>query len=58
MLISDELGKEVAMLRGDINRMCLATEEDELSAMRDWAKRRIDRIFDFRQAQINIGEVI
>lgn len=43
---------ELSMLQGNINRMCVTTDEKELSDMRDWAKRRIDRIFDHLQDQM------
>ena len=43
---------EIDMLDGNISRMCLTVDEEELCSMRDWAKRRIDRIFDFNQKRI------
>lgn len=48
----DEMREAVEMLRGNINRMQITTNEKELTEMRDWAKRRIDTIFECRQDQI------
>jgi hypothetical protein len=53
----DEIREEAEMLRGNINRMRITTNEKELAEMRDWAKRRIDRIFSCRQDQIWKGKV-
>ena len=49
---SNELRAELDSLQGNINRMCITTDEKELQEMRKWAKLRIDKIFDYRQEQI------
>lgn len=48
----NEFRFEVDLLQGNINRMCVTNDKKELSDMRDWAKRRIDKIFDYQQNQI------
>jgi len=44
--------EEIDMLQGNINRMCVTREEKELERMRDWAKRRIDKIYDIRKEEL------
>ncbi len=39
---------EFAMLEGNLNRLCITTDVRELLEMRDWAKRRIERILELR----------
>ena len=43
-----EIENEFAMLEGNLNRLCVTTDVRELLEMRDWAKRRIDRILELR----------
>ena len=45
-----EILLEMDMLEGTVNRMCVTHDKKELEDMRDWAKRRIDKIFNYRQA--------
>jgi len=49
---ANEFRNEVDYLQGNINRLCVTDDEQELIKTRDWAKRRIDKIFDYRQEQI------
>jgi hypothetical protein len=49
---SDKIRNEIAMLQGNINRMCVTTDEKELNDMRDWAKLRIDNIFNYQKDQM------
>jgi hypothetical protein len=47
------LNNELDMLRGNINRMVVTHDYNELIAMRDWAKCRIDLIFNFRESELD-----
>lgn len=49
------LKNEVDLLIGNINRMCVTTDEKELEDMRDWAKRRIDTLFNIRKGNADGG---
>jgi hypothetical protein len=51
-----KIRSEIDMLQGNINRMCVTTDEKELKDMRDWAKRRIDNIFNCCQDKIRKGQ--
>lgn len=48
---------EIIMLEGNINRLCVATDEKELEEMRDWAKKRIDIIFEYRVTVLKEAEI-
>ena len=49
---------EIDMLRGNINRMCVTDDEDELAYMRDVAIRRIQKIhlINFNKLEERKGE--
>lgn len=44
-----KIREAVEMLQGNINRMRVTTNIKELEDMRDWAKRRINIIFECRK---------
>ena len=52
-----EINIEADMLQGNINRMFMTKEEKELYSMRDYAKRRIDMIFDWKMEQLQEDKV-
>lgn len=39
------LEHDLDMLQGNINRMCVTDDEEELINIQQWAKRRIDSIY-------------
>lgn len=47
-----ELFIETDLLEGNVNRMCVTKDEKELVNMRDWAIKRIERIFEYRSLEI------
>lgn len=47
-----ELMQETDLLQGNINRMCVTEDEEELKNMKDWAHKRIDKIFDYTYQKI------
>ena len=49
------LKNEKDMLDGNINRMILTKDEDELLTMRDWALRRIEIIFEARLEELSVS---
>ena len=44
---------EVDSLQGNINRMCVTDDEKELLSMHEWALKRVERIFELRQADFH-----
>lgn len=42
-----EAGKERRMLDGNINRMKLTKDLEELESMHDWAVKRLDQLYLF-----------
>ena len=47
---------ELDMLQGNIARLLMSNDLDELERMRDWAHRRIDTIADVRVRQIRSAD--
>ncbi|MGP1505158.1 MAG: hypothetical protein ACTTIR_06020 [Eggerthia catenaformis] len=43
------LNNEVDMLEGNINRMCVTSDLEELVRMYKFAKKRIDSIFEYKK---------
>ena len=41
------------MLQGNINRMCVTKDEDELARMHHWAVKRIDTLFKLRLDELS-----
>lgn len=50
------LKQELDMLQGNINRMCVTSDEEELISMQQWAKRRIDNIYLWNRQRIRDAE--
>lgn len=42
----------IDMLRGNINRMCVTNDKEELEEMRYYAKRKIDMIADINKKRL------
>jgi len=42
-----ELNIEIDMLKGNINRMCVTKDKDELDSMLEYAQTRIFRIYEY-----------
>ena len=42
----DIINDEMDMLRGNLNRMCVTDDVQELDKMREWALMRIDKIYN------------
>ncbi|GHV41302.1 hypothetical protein FACS189490_07920 [Clostridia bacterium] len=51
----NEFRNEVDALQGNINRMCVTNNLHELVSMRDWADRRIDKIYSFLADRIDLS---
>ena len=47
----DEMYHETDMLRGNINRMCVTDDKDELDSMYQWALFRLKRIRAFNEQE-------
>ena len=43
------INNEVDMLNGNINRMCITSDLEELVRMYKFAKKRIDSIFEYKK---------
>ena len=55
-LTKDELQRiqiEEDMLKGNINRMCVTDDIDELNSMVKYAMKRIQKIFDVNLERLN-----
>lgn len=50
--INKELNWEYDTLRGNINRMILTDDKQELKDMYEWAKRKIDNIYNFCEQRL------
>ena len=48
-----KLRAEIDMLQGNINRICITDNKQELSSMVEWAKYRIDIIFNMRKEELD-----
>lgn len=48
-----EVRNEYDMLKGNINRMFLADDVKELLIMYDFAKQRIEKIYEYNYASLN-----
>lgn len=42
----DVINNEMDMLRGNLNRMCVTSDVQELDKMKEWALIRIDKIYN------------
>ena len=53
-----ELYDEIGMLNGNVNRMCVTDSIDELNSMKEWAEKRIQKLFKSNLSRItkNIGD--
>ncbi len=48
-----ELYDEIGMLNGNVNRMCVTDSIDELNSMKEWAEKRIKKLFESNLSRIN-----
>lgn len=48
-----ELYDEIGMLNGNVNRMCVTDIIDELNSMKEWAEKRIKKLFESNLSRIN-----
>lgn len=48
-----ELYNEIGMLNGNVNRMCVTDSIDELNSMKEWAEKRIKKLFESNLSRIN-----
>ncbi|MDO4327518.1 MAG: hypothetical protein Q4E24_16095 [bacterium] len=46
------LEEALNLLQGNINRMCVTEDEKELESMYQWAKRRIDTIYEYNKRKL------
>lgn len=44
----NELRNEINMLQGNINRICISDDIEEIKKMYEFAKRRIDDIYQYQ----------
>jgi hypothetical protein len=51
-----ELSLEIDMLKGNINRMCLANDYEELEKMYTYAKIRLDAIYSYNYFELKKEE--
>jgi hypothetical protein len=50
----NELLNEIDMLRGNINRMCVTDNKQELDKMLRYAKLRLDEIYDYNHYRVKL----
>lgn len=51
-----DLERDLDILQGNINRMCVTDDEQELISMQQWAKKRIDSIYLWNRQRIREAE--
>ncbi len=51
-----ELSGEIDMLQGNINRMCVTSDIEELQRMYKVAKKRIDEIYWYNEKRLIVSE--
>lgn len=49
----NELTYEIDMLRGNINRICVTDNVEEIERMYKFAKLRLDEIYNYNLSRIN-----
>ena len=47
-----EMQNEIDMLRGNINRMCVADSTSEVFAQYEWARKRLEDIFNYNISKL------
>ncbi len=47
-----EMQNEIDMLRGNINRMCVADSIQEVFAQYEWARKRLEDIFNYNISRL------
>lgn len=52
----DDLSNEIRMLEGNINRMCVTKDNDELERMFKFAKSRLDDIYTYNKSRVEETE--
>lgn len=50
------LENELRLITGDINRMCITDDDEELVNAQQWAKRHIDRIYEHNRQRLREAE--
>lgn len=51
-----ELENELRLITGAINRMCVAEDDEDLINAQQWAKRHIDRIYEYNRQRVREAE--
>lgn len=54
----NELDNEINMLKGNINRICVSDDYEELERMYMYAKIRLDEIYDYNLSRIKKYDVL
>ncbi len=49
----DDLSNEIRMLEGNINRMCVTKDDNELERMFKFAKSRLDDIYTYNKSRVD-----
>lgn len=47
-----EMQNEIDMLRGNINRMCVADSVSEVFAQYEWARKRLEDIYNYNISRL------
>ncbi|MBO4541636.1 MAG: hypothetical protein J5725_00490 [Bacteroidales bacterium] len=55
-MTQQELNNEVDMLEGNINRMCVTDDMKELCKMFEYARLRIERIYQYNKERLLVEE--
>lgn len=50
------LENELRLITGAINRMCAAEDDGDLINAQQWAKRHIDRIYEYNRQRVREAE--
>lgn len=50
------LENELRLITGAINRMCAAEDDEDLINAQQWAKRHIDRIYEYNRQRVREEE--
>lgn len=56
--MNKELRNEIDMLQGNINRMCVTDDKEELASMLEYANRRLRRIFSINYKKLVDRELL
>ena len=51
-----ELDMQMDMIRGNLNRMCTSETKEELDSMYDFAKQRLDYIYELNTKRLEVND--